>query len=293
MRIVLRNLKEVCHVWASRSQYEGNCGNMSFRDDVIYSYRAEIAKFISDDVVLISNESWSSTTSSHQSSMSMAIPDTYKRLYVTSLEPNHKENITDYIDRLKDTVMRFSNARDRKQCIFDSNQNILRQLRDYIEHFEFDMPMILGLDLDYPFAHKAIKAEEVKYQAKIAEQAKRQREFNTKYAGEIKKLENGWINNLTNETQIHKHENGYDFSARFSETRLRYLPDKGEIQTSHSAYVSAKAGKILFDRIQAGEQIRGHKINGYTVISFNGTLKIGCHEITRNEINRLAKVMNW
>ena len=37
MKTVFANSKEVCHVWASRSQQRGRAGNIFFEDDVLYS----------------------------------------------------------------------------------------------------------------------------------------------------------------------------------------------------------------------------------------------------------------
>ena len=45
--------------------------------------------------------------------------------------------------------------------------------------------------------------------------------------------------------------------------------------------------------IKAGKDIKGHKIDGYTVIGLNGVLTIGCHKIERKEIDRFAKSQNW
>ena len=59
------------------------------------------------------------------------------------------------------------------------------------------------------------------------------------------------------------------------------------------ANVPVKEAKILYLRIKAGKDVKGFKIGYYTVISINGTLKIGCHNIEKNEMDRLAKMMGW
>lgn len=66
-----------------------------------------------------------------------------------------------------------------------------------------------------------------------------------------------------------------------------------EIQTSKGARVKYESGKLLYKLIQAGKDIKGHDIDGYTVISLNGVLKVGCHEITRKEIDRFARKEGW
>ena len=74
---------------------------------------------------------------------------------------------------------------------------------------------------------------------------------------------------------------------------LRVNDKEQTIETTKSANVPIREAKILYDRIQAGKDIKGFKIGYYTVISINGVLKIGCHEIERDEINRIAKILNW
>ena len=74
---------------------------------------------------------------------------------------------------------------------------------------------------------------------------------------------------------------------------LRYNEAGEEIETSMSASAPAREAKILYERIKAGKDVKGFKIGYYTVISSNGKLKIGCHEIEREEIERIAKLMDW
>jgi len=77
----------------------------------------------------------------------------------------------------------------------------------------------------------------------------------------------------------------------FSQTRLRIKNDS--VETSRQAYVPLKEAKLLWNFIKEGRDIKGHKIGGYTVISMNGVLKIGCHEIKREELDRFVEKYNW
>jgi hypothetical protein len=40
--------------------------------------------------------------------------------------------------------------------------------------------------------------------------------------------------------------------------------------------------------IKAKRDIKGHQIDGYTVISINGTLKIGCHDIDMTYVKKIG-----
>ena len=66
-----------------------------------------------------------------------------------------------------------------------------------------------------------------------------------------------------------------------------------EVVTTGGARVPVKEAKILLARIRAGKDIKGFKIGFYTVISINGTLKIGCHEFEKSEIDTFTKFYNW
>lgn len=72
--------RELPHVWAHDSVKIGNgrnsSGSVSFNSDGYYSYAALIARFIEpggDRIVLLSSDSWSTTTSAHQSAVASAV----------------------------------------------------------------------------------------------------------------------------------------------------------------------------------------------------------------------------
>lgn len=44
--------------------------------------------------------------------------------------------------------------------------------------------------------------------------------------------------------------------------------------------------------IKADKNIHGHDIDGYTVISWNGELKIGCHRIEHAEVERIGAILD-
>ena len=69
---------------------------------------------------------------------------------------------------------------------------------------------------------------------------------------------------------------------------------KGDyVETSKGAEVPIREAKILLERIRGGKDVKGFKIGHFTVISLNGVLKVGCHEIPREEIDDFCKRYNW
>ena len=84
MKTVLKS-KEIAHVWAHQKQSEGRSGNMSFRDSGFYSYSTCIARVIEAKGIkafVVDSESFSITTSSHQSAVRNAIRDLGKSFSV-------------------------------------------------------------------------------------------------------------------------------------------------------------------------------------------------------------------
>lgn len=67
----------------------------------------------------------------------------------------------------------------------------------------------------------------------------------------------------------------------------------GYVETSQSARVPEREARILYNAHKAGKKVIGSKISDFTVLSVNGTVKIGCHEIDMKEVERIAKERNW
>lgn len=159
MKTVFRNQEEVCKAWAENKQSYGRGGNISFQDDVIYSYdHWPFAKlYPSKKVVLFRNEKYSHTTSRHQTRAYYAAHRLgYKIFAVANIAADHKINIRHYLDKLKDTVLKFDRSIFYGRQILEANQDIYDELKNYCETFGLKMPITLGLYLNpkHPFIAK-------------------------------------------------------------------------------------------------------------------------------------------
>jgi hypothetical protein len=74
---------------------------------------------------------------------------------------------------------------------------------------------------------------------------------------------------------------------------LRVSADGTQIETTKGAKVSYESAKALYMAIQTGTDVRGFEIDGYKVISNEGKLKIGCHDIPHDEVERFASAQKW
>ena len=77
-----------------------------------------------------------------------------------------------------------------------------------------------------------------------------------------------------------------DYIRNSDKDFVRLSLDLQNVETSQGVKVSVKEAKILYTMIQAKKDIKGFKISNYTVISINGTLKIGCHNINIESMHR-------
>ena len=278
MRTVFSN-SEIVHVWAAQDQYRdhGKANSMSFSGDTLYSYAAKIAK-ITGGVALLIDRSWSVTTSAHQG-LARAAVSHLKKFTVASLKPDHAENVRHYESKIKNSFERHFRARSRKVSIFEENHALHRELIDYANHFEVKYSAGVG--------HYVLSDIDHIMEAQL-QQHKEQEAKDRKAAKEgIEKVESAWIDGKSGKTFVVCNNKRFVFSY------IRVRKSGNEIESSLGARVPIKEARVLYKAIKAGKPVHGMKIGYYTVTGLNGTLRIGCHEIQRKEVDRLAAVLGW
>lgn len=287
---------ELPHVWAKQSQQEGRTPtkNMYFDGAKIYSYGRHfcMANIIAPNVVLITDRTYSVTTSAQMSLVRYAV-NHMERIFIPYPEEDLRDNAKAIIDRIKANIEIIGNTRKRpstKESAKGSLASIVSNVERYCEvtHQKLSKKWAYDTDLQKEFNlyFKAAKSEQATEQlgAKLEKLAIAKKKVETKK--QIEAIEK-WLNGEN--IYIHNSDKVY---LRVIDSYPLINGGK-EIETSKGARVSVKSGKLLFDMIQAGKDIVGHDIDGYTVIRLNGILKIGCHEIERAEIERFAKSQNW
>ncbi len=288
--------RELCHVWASQSQEYGSSSNLSFESKKLLSYNWHtIGMFINESTVLIRSYCYSSSTAKHMSHMHRAIgshintiavkflPDQRYSNYNNSID--HEANKNWFVESINECNEKFDRARTAKESYYYQQIRLIENMTRYCDLFTLPIPEYIQINENH--AHEEIAIQTAKRAAKELKQKLFFDNLKEEAKPLIEKLTNDWLTLQTDSTG--KSYNGYYFSIE--ETLLRL---KGEtIETSKGAKVPVKEGKILYNLIQSGKDIKGFRIGNYTVIGINGTLKIGCHEIQRTEIQRFANLMNW
>lgn len=287
---------EVCHIWASRSQDEGRAGNISFNKDVLLSYHWwSMAKFINENTVLVRNWSYSSSTSKHLNYMRSAIPDYYRQISVYepaeryTFETDHNKNIIDFQNRIKVCFDRFKTAIKYKSMYYGSQQSIISEMKNYCKLFNLPVPKYSKYNLNKDIYQVELTRQNEKLKVLELQKEEKRQKLLEQYKGELLIAQEKWIKGEINQTSWYVKEiRNY---LHFDKTYLRVKDNT--IETSKGANVPLKEAEILYRMIQRQENIKGHRIGNYTVIGMNGKLKIGCHEIERDEIERIAKLLNW
>ncbi len=280
--------QEVCHVWISQSQPTGKAGYFRFSGKVLYCNGRPLARIYGEKTILINPNIVENCLMREK--ISKAIPKGYKVFEVPAISPlNHQKNKFSFMKNIRTSYGIFWVAREnKKNCQWYNNVRI-NELRAYVRHFNLKMPSLKGLSLNTVKANSDLKQFHQKRSDKAYDQAHLANKRLDYILTENSDLEQDWINGKTDLTSIHDPLVG-DIRP-FIGVRLRRVGK--QIETTLGAFVPIKKAKLLYEAIKAGKSVAGFKIGYYTVDCMNGSLKIGCHEIARSEIDRLALSLNW
>lgn len=273
MKRVYTNSDDVIHLFAQQSQSDARCGNVFFEGTEIYSYGYHylLGEFLDDKTIMINDNSPSVTTSKHVSHLTWGTRQ-YKQFFTTQTDLKLiKHQVDDYYKKLLV-------ARKPELYIYPIF-NLWDKLHEYLK-----------------YARVLTKTKKDK---RYKELKKRIDEINNDYSEYLSNLEEK--NRIAAEKKkerirkelkekIHKFYN-YDINTfrLGDEDYIRLSLDMDEVETSQGVKIEKTDAMKLYRLIQLGRDIKGHQIGGYTVISINGTLKIGCHNINMESVHRVGK----
>ena len=101
------------------------------------------------------------------------------------------------------------------------------------------------------------------------------------------------LNRARTQEQITKfYEGSINYLSNIPHALLRLSKEGNTIETSRGANVPLNEAKILYHRINTGKDIKGFKIGHYTTKGIkDDIIKIGCHDIRLDEVNKLKNVL--
>lgn len=298
MKTKFSNNRELCHVWASQSQEFGKGNNLSFTNEKIQSYDwFTIGMFIEKDVVLVRTDYYSNSTSRHLHLVRSAIPNYYRVFYCYYLPDRndkltqtiHNKNISYYLAEIANCAASFKTSRVYKRHHYSRQIMNSSFLQQYCNLFGLDVPTYELLDNGY-VDRECEKADKRTLELKEKAEEKYQL-FLDSITERLQEHTTSWINGEHNSPTLIAYNGKKRVYISYPNIYLRVK--NNEVETSKGAKVPLKEAHLLYKMIEAGKDIKGHQIGHYTVIGINGTLKIGCHDITREEIKRFANSQNW
>ena len=278
MKKVFTNSAAVIHLFAQRLQDEAKCSNVFFDDkNRIYSYGRHylLAEFIKNEAgetaILINNTGYSATTAKHIREISQATRQ-YKQFFELETNPAKVfRQLNDLACKLQ-TARKPENYINPAECLFtkftefenwhgstNDKENLLK-INELIKVFRG------GSYIDY----MTKQAEIIKQAEKIL----------------LKKAKKDFKKALKN---FFQYKVNYIYNRLNNEDFCRLSIDGQHVETTQNIKVSVKAAKVLYQLIKAGKDIKGFNIDGYTVISLNGVLKIGCHNINRKNMVEIGE----
>jgi hypothetical protein len=279
MKKVFNNSSEVMHIFAQRSQIEGKTSsrNVFFYNDKIYSYGHHylLGEFISNKAgnlaIMINDKGYSVSTSKHIGELKMASRQ-YKQFFTTETE------IKTVLSKIESNVKKLVTARKKELYILPS-QNLYNKLNEFLT-WSGSLKDVKKLQ-DYK---KIVRLMNVINGQNLTEYLTKE---NTRIKAAAKAAEKKAAKDLE-AAKIKFYNHDIDF-IRGDQDFVRLSLDLQNVETSQNVKVTVKEAKILYNMIQAGKDIKGFRISNYTVISINGTLKIGCHNINIESMHRTGK----
>ena len=270
MRTVLRNTDEVIHVFAQQTQSEGRnqSGSIFFYNNKIYSYGYHylLGEFIDKETILINDKGYSVTTSQHIQALTSATRQ-YKRFNVT-------ETNLDLVHAA--TLSKIPKARTNKAVYLNRILYLFERLNEYLIYTKTKA--------------KVSKLKEYREIKKIAQRLETDKDQILLEVAEILKTkEKRQLEKNKEAIKLWRsHEKHYLHGIKNS--LLRLSKDFANVETSGGVKIEVKKAKVLYKLIEAGKDIKGFKLDYYTVIGIkDNILKIGCHNIPLNEVQSIGK----
>ena len=289
MKTVYRNNKELAHVWASNNVPEGrNPGNtFFFNSDGIFSYGRHfcIAKRHDNNTVVMTLSSYSNTTAKQMSYVRRAVSH-LKLVYCQDPESSVIWNRRAALDKIDETLLGLEKKGIRettKDKIRAQAHHIAQTFNDYFAAVSSVGGSECGpieLGEDFVEQYKKMRADE---------EAAKQKKIEAQKAETLERLE-AWKVGVKDGNQQWFHT---------LPVALRINEDI--IQTSHGAAIPLRYAPRLWKIIESVRQTgvttnyTGVTLGHYTLntIYADGSIKVGCHNISYAELHRMAVQLKY
>jgi hypothetical protein len=272
MKQIFSKSDDVIHLFAQQTQYyaANSSRNIYFYDNKIYSFGSHylLGEFIDKKTILINDKGYSVTTSKHICSLKYATRQ-YKQFYTTQTDLNS------VLNSFKELFEKWTKARKPLKYSGEINSTF-DKLNEFIKHTNKKCKTDKRY-IEIRKIHKSVNNNDIKeletYRKNKAknERLKLKRQFTNK----LKDFNNYKINSI----RLKYNDKDY----------LRISQCGNFVETTQNVKIQIKEAQKLYKMILAGKDIKGYKIGYYTVIGLNGVLKIGCHNIDKNNMHEIGE----
>lgn len=289
MKKVFTSSIEVCHLFAQRTQDEARTStrNLFFDNkDKVYSYGYHylLAEFINDETILINNIGYSNTTSKHISQITQATRQ-YKQHFFKDI------CLQNVYNRIKEASQKLINARKKEVYsleiinAYESFISFVKEFKKFVNYSSYYSGYSLTSENELKNSDKFKEIKKIYLQI-----SKNKEQFIEAGKERIKREKERAKEKLKKDLEkFFNYEINYINTRDLQEDFLRISEDKTQIETTQQIKIDINEAKTLYRLIKEGKDIRGHKIGYYVVISLNGVLKVGCHNINRNNLTEIGE----
>jgi hypothetical protein len=284
----MKTNSEIAHIWANQLEYRGQQSNLFFERSVIYSYgyHFPIAKHIDYKTVLITMRGYSNSTAKHIRFVENAI--SHKDLiYCNDPTKSHEHNISEFIIDIKKVAANLVNAR-KPQNYLTVIDYIKNNLNKYLTYFDIKLNKNQLEKIQITSKNDYLELIEKEKQAQIKKDKKEIAIGKKLYPLYVHNFRNNLKNDFTHLEQkaIEKHYNLIGAPILFKVT-------SSGIQSSKGINLTIEVAKRYINKFLSHEIKVTDKILNYSVDQINKDfIKIGCHNIYRNEIEYLNTILN-
>ena len=272
MKKVFSSNYETIHAFAQQDQYEGRNQTRSvfFYDNKIYSYGHHylLGEFIDKDTIVINDKGYSNSTAKHISILTGATSH-YKQYFLTKID-------VDYIHNHVFNYLKPKLAKARKPQIYLSE---IFNLWNSLNEFAHDRKQKTKLNRNPKFRQlsRFIGSENIDalHDWQIREKQRLKKQEAKLFKDKLKKF---------NEYKI-------DFFRVGKLDFLRLSKCGQYIETSQGVKIDISEAKRYYNILSSGANMRGEKISHYITKSFDKLLTIGCHNISKQEVQRIGNLI--
>ena len=114
-------------------------GRMSFKGDILYSYKSKLFKRIAPNTYIldVAISKYSVTTAKHTMRILRALPSNVT-IYRTCIDNDPISNVIDYVSDIKYSISKFKRARNTKPQWQKHIHRTYAELQSYIEFYKLD-----------------------------------------------------------------------------------------------------------------------------------------------------------